>query len=219
MIAALPILCLAGLSMLWRPVWSAPDQPSQALNDRSMHTTTPASSTPASAVPAFDAGAPSQEDLQRAMARVKAEYLFRFLGYVEFPHAVLSQQDSPLVIGVLGADEVFEALADTLPMRTIGPRHVVRKRLLPGDSLMGVHLLFAGRRVDLSQDPLISLARTSPVLLVTDAPGGLAAGAVFNFLLIGDQLRFEASLDAASRASLKVSSRVLVLAERVMGAR
>ncbi|MFT3859565.1 MAG: YfiR family protein [Aquabacterium sp.] len=211
---ALRHLCLLGLGLLSHPVWGAPD----SSNDSSMHTT-PAPIPSAPSVPTPDAGTPTQEDLQRAMARVKAEYLFRFLGYVEFPHAVVPQSDSPLVIGVLGADDVFEALADTLPMRTIGARQVVRKRLSAGDSLMGVHLLYAGRRVDLLQDPLISQARTSPVLLVTDAPGGLAAGAVFNFLLIGDQLRFEASLDAASRASLKVSSRVLVLAERVMGAR
>lgn len=188
------------------------------MDGNNMHTT-PASSSPTTGLPTPETGAPAPDDLQRAMARVKAEYLFRFLGYVEFPRTMLPQPDTPLVIGVTGADDVFEALADTLPMRTVGTRQVQRRRLLPGDSLSGIHMLFAGRKVDLQQDSLVQSARAAHVLLVTDAPGGLGVGAVFNFLLLGDQLRFEASLEAANRASLQVSSRVLVLAERVIGVR
>jgi hypothetical protein len=207
-------LCL-GLSV--QPTWAASEAPVKA-TDSSMHTL-PASSHPIAGMPVSETGAPTSDDLQRAVARVKAEYLYRFLGYVDFPRTVLPQPDSPLVIGVMGAEDVYEALADTLPMRTVGLRQVLRRRLQAGDSLAGVHLVYAGGKVALQQEALISAARSSPVLLVTDAPGGLSAGAVFNFMMIGDQLRFEASLEAANRASLHVSSRVLVLAERVMGVR
>jgi hypothetical protein len=197
--------------------WAAPYTFNKA-TDGSMHITPAPASLSVSSLPLTDAS-PSQEDLQRAVARVKAEYLFRFLSYVDFPRAVLPQPGTPLVIGVAGADEVFDALADTLSMRTVGTRPVIRRRLDAGDSLMGVHLLFAGHPLDLQQNALVSQARSSPVLLVTDAANGLGAGAVFNFLMIHDQLRFEASLEAATRAALMVSSRVLVLAERVMGVR
>ena len=163
------------------------------------------------------ASQPPMDDIQHALAPLKAEYLYRFLGYVDFPKGVLPQPDSPLVIGVTGADEVYEALADTLASRAIGSRLVLRRRLSAGDALAGVHLLFAGHAVDLAQSTLVKAARAIPVLLVTERPDGLNAGSVFNFLQVGDQLRFEASVQAAERASLKVSSRVLALAERVVG--
>ena len=176
-----------------------------------------ASAAPQPSTTASPEASGSQDDIQRALAPLKAEYLYRFLGYVDFPKGVLPQPDSPLVIGVTGADEVYEALADTLASRAIGSRLVLRRRLSVGDSLAGVHLLFAGHTVDLTQSALVKAARAIPVLLVTESPDGLNAGSIFNFLLVGDQLRFEASVQAADRASLKVSSRVLALAERVVG--
>ena len=212
-------LCTGLLTGLFvHSIWAASDMPTQAMDGHHMHTS-PASSSPLPGLPAQESAASAPDDLRRAMARVKAEYLFRFLGYVDFPRTALPQADTPMVIGVVGADEVFEALADTLPMRTVGTRQVQRRRMQAGDSLAGVHLLFAGRNVDLLHEPLVQGARSAHVLLVTEAPNGLGAGAIFNFLLLGDQLRFEASLEAAHRASLQVSSRVLVLAERVVGVR
>ena len=222
---------LAGLSVQTLPAstaWAATDAPHakpQKTTDGSTMQPIPSPNSSAAGVQPMPEAAAlsqvpqvSQEDLLRAIARVKAEYLYRFLSYVEFPRSALSQADTPLVIGIANADAVYDALADTLAMRTVGTRQVLRRKLSSGDSLAGVHLLFNGGR-DLAQDPLVSQARSAPILLVTDAPGGLAAGAVFNFLMLGDQLRFEVSLEAASRASLTVSSRVLVLAEKVKGAR
>lgn len=215
---------LAGLSVqtlsvhaAWAASGAAPGVPRKT-PDGNMQTTPSPASSATGVQPPPEALPVSQEDLQRAIARVKAEYLYRFLGYVEFPRSALPRADSPLVIAIANADAVYDALADTLSMRTVGVRVVQRRKLAPGDSLAGVHLLFSGAK-DPAQDPFVYQARLAPVLLVTDAPSGLAAGAVFNFLMLGDQLRFEVSLEAASRASLTVSSRVLVLAEKVKGVR
>ena len=190
-------------------IWAAPETITTAASN---------SVSPASA-PADAELVRAAEDPQRTLATIKADYLYQFLGYVEFTKSTLPQPDSPLVIGVIGADDVFNALADILPMRTINNRSVLRKRLTDSDSLAGIHLLFVGKKVDLTQSPLLKAALTSSVLLVTDAPNGLNAGAVFNFLMIGDHLRFEASLEAADRAGVKISSRVLTLAEHVTGGR
>lgn len=188
--------------------------------------TSASDSTPANTQTTSQASAPqeaatdrTQNDGTRSLAAIKADYLYQFLRYVEFPKSVLPQPDSPLVIGVMGADDVFNALADVLAMRTINNRAVLRRRLSDGDSLAGVHLLFIGKKIDLSQNSLAKAARNCPILLVSETQGGLNDGAIFNFLAGGEHLRFEASLEAADRASLKISSRVLTLAERVIGGR
>ena len=203
-----PVAWLLTSIMASSAIWASPETSAPA----------PLASPPASAPSDADAGR-AQEDAQRALAAVKADYLYQFLGYVEFVKSSLPQPDTPLMIGVIGADDVFNALADILPLRTINNRAVWRKRLADGDSLAGVHLLFVGKKVDLAQNPLVKTARSSSILLVTDTPNGLNAGAIFNFIVSGEHLRFEASLEAADRASLKISSRVLALAEHVIGGR
>jgi hypothetical protein len=171
----------------------------------------------ASAVPA-SAPVPTPEPLMPA-ARQKATTLFNFLGFIEFPPNALPRPDSPLVIGVTGADSVYDELGEVLKSRLINGHPVVRRRLLDTDTLSGVHLLFVGAKVNLAQSSLVKAARSSSVLLVTEVPDGLDSGAIFNFVMDGDRVRFEAALEAADRASIRISSRILTLAERVTRSR
>ncbi len=62
---------------------------------------------------------------------------------------------------------------------------------------------------------LIVAARSAPVLIVTDDPAGLAAGAVVNFIRVGKNVRFEVSQPAAHRAGLKIDPALLAVAARV----
>jgi len=47
------------------------------------------------------------------------------------------------------------------------------------------------------------------MLVVTDAPGALKDGAMINFQVVDERVRFEISLTAAERAGLELSSRLL----------
>jgi hypothetical protein len=71
----------------------------------------------------------------------------------------------------------------------------------------------AAHRTQLSQ--LIATVGSRPVLVVTDAPDGLDQGAMINFQLADDRLRFEVSVPASQRAGLSLSSRLLAAAMRV----
>ena len=84
--------------------------------------------------------------------------------------------------------------------------------------MAGVHLLYVGAAIDPVHSPLVRAARDRALLLVTDSPDGLKAGACINFVSVGNRVRFEVSLDAAEQHSIRISSRVLALAERVVGA-
>ncbi|MGC4061050.1 MAG: YfiR family protein [Aquabacterium sp.] len=172
---------------------------------------------PASGVPSV-APTPTPEPLMPP-ARQKATTLFNFLSFIEFPPATLPRPDSPLVIGVTGADSVYDELGEILKGRMVNGRIVLRRRLQESDSLAGVHLLFVGGKVNLAQNSLVKAAKSSSVLLVTEVPDGLESGAIFNFVMEGDRVRFEAALEAAERASIRISSRILTLAERVTRSR
>ena len=161
------------------------------------------------------AGASAQA-LSGGADEVKAAYLYRFTGYIEWPDAAFAGAEAPLVIGVSGADAVYAELTRVLVGRSVHGRAVVARRIAPGDPLDGVQVLYVGD-VGLARSPWAQRLRDRPLLLVTDGPQGLDAGGALNFVLIEDRLRFEASMRAIERAGLKASSRLLALAQRVVG--
>jgi hypothetical protein len=142
---------------------------------------------------------------------VKAAFLLKFVGYVEFPEGSPAASAGPLVIGVLGADEIGAELVRTMAGRTINNRPVTVKILRPSDSIAGVHVLFIGGGSERSQR-LLHAATNMGVLTVTESDGGLREGSVINFRLVDERVRFEVSLDAAEKARLKLSSRLLSVA-------
>ena len=155
--------------------------------------------------------APAQDALE---ASVKAAYLYKFLAYVDWPPATFPAGDSPQVIGVIGADAVHAELRQLVASRPAPTRPLVVRRLAPGDSLDGLHVLYVGRAARPGQVAPALAGR--PVLVVTDAPSGLADGGALNFVIVDGRVRFEAAPAAAERGGLKLSARLLAVAERVV---
>jgi hypothetical protein len=60
--------------------------------------------------------------------------------------------------------------------------------------------------------PLLHDARTRPILTVGESETFLRAGGIVNFFMDDGKVRFEINQDAASRAQLRISSRLLRLA-------
>lgn len=145
---------------------------------------------------------------------VKAAYLYRLLSYVDWPPAVL-EGGGPFGIGVARADDVLEELQRVLPGRTVHGRPVLVRRLTEGDALDGLHVVLVGGSVRRAAGWMRELRERPMLLTVTDAPRGLETGSVLNFVESEGKVRFEASLGAAEKAGLKLSSRLLAVAVRV----
>jgi hypothetical protein len=163
------------------------------------------------AVPAWaqDAGA------QRESA-VKAAYLYRFAGFVEWPAGTLRRPDEPLVIGVLADEAVAADLEQVVAGRTIDGRPVTARRLREGEPVAGVHVLLLGTLREARLREVLATV-PGPVLVVTEQEGGLRAGGVLNFSSDGGRVRFSASLASAAERNLKLSARLLAVAQSVEG--
>jgi YfiR/HmsC-like len=144
---------------------------------------------------------------------VKAAYLFKFLGYVDFLDKGGAEPGGPLTVGVLGADDVAAELARITAGRTVNGRPVAVRSLREGESLAGLQMLYAGAVNDLPK--VLRNAAQNGALGVADDENGLQQGAVINFRMVEDRVRFEVSLPAAERSNLKLSSRLLSVAWHV----
>jgi hypothetical protein len=157
-------------------------------------------------------GADARATAEAAQERsVKAAYLSKFVGYVDFPGAAVAA-DAPYTIGVVGADDIGAELAKILAGRTINNRPVAVRTLDRDDSLAGVHMLFIGGAESERSEKLLHSASKAGVLTVTEFDSGLRRGSVINFRLVDERVRFEVSLQAADKAKLRLSSRLLSVA-------
>jgi uncharacterized protein DUF4154 len=143
---------------------------------------------------------------------IKAAFLYKFLGYVEWPAGALNNPAAPIVIGVLGADDIADELRTIVAGRRIAQHPIEIRRVAEAGALDGVHVLFIGRDGASALPRLAPAAHARSVLLISDFDGGLEQGSVINLLVVDNRVRFEVSLEAAERSELKLSSRMLAVA-------
>lgn len=149
--------------------------------------------------------------------QVEAAYLYKFGGYVTWPDKTFAAPDSPIVIGVAGADSVADNLAALVAGRSIGDRPVVVKRIHSEEQLTGVHILFVGTASPALSSALLESSRKRPILVVTEGEDGLAQGSAVSFVMVDERVRFDVSLDAVQANGLKLSSLLLSVAHAVKG--
>ena len=75
------------------------------------------------------------EDTETLEQRVKAAFLYKFAGYVEWPAKSFARPETPVVIGVMGNELLAAELIQAVTGRTVNDRLVTVKRLKAGDSL------------------------------------------------------------------------------------
>jgi hypothetical protein len=145
--------------------------------------------------------------------QVKAAYLYKFGGYVEWPAEAFKEPDSPIVIGVAGDPAMANEVGKVVGNRTVNGRNVEIREIRPGEDIGSPHILFVGKN-QLSRLGGVASHR-QPILIVTDAANGLEQGSVINFVTTGNRVRFEVSLDAAKRNTLKIAAPLLAVAMKV----
>ena len=155
------------------------------------------------------------EDPENLEYRVKAAFQYKFAGYVEWPEAIFAQPTTPVTIGVMGADPVAAELSQLVVGRTVNNRTITVRRLKPGEPLSGVHILFVGGTESARLNQVLPLAQPRAILTVTESEGALAQGSVINFTVAERRVRFEISLGSAEKSKLKLSSRLLAVAQQV----
>jgi hypothetical protein len=157
------------------------------------------------------------EVLRASESSVKAAFLFKFGDYVEWPPGAFATATEPVTIGVLDTSPVADELAATAAARTIAGRPIAVRLLHPGEPLTGLDIAYFDQPSTGDLSELLAPLKGSATLVVTDSAQGLRAGGVINFVLVADKVRFDVSLPSAQARGLKVSSRLLAVARKVIG--
>jgi hypothetical protein len=164
--------------------------------------------------PAQSQAAPAAAPPASTERRVKAAFLYKFLGYTEFPSTAFGDAGSPVLIGVAGSDDMLAELARTVMGRTLNGRPITVKLVREGDNPGLLHLLFVAGS-ECARVARMLRAAPGAMLPVSECEGGLQLGSVINFKMVDDHVRFDVSLDAAEKNNVRLSSRLLNVASHV----
>jgi len=149
--------------------------------------------------------------------RIKAAFVCKFAGYVEWPPQAFADRDSPIVIGILGSDAIVDEIARTAAGLAVDGRGLSVRRFLRGEPLGGAHLVYIMGSDDGRVSEAVAALKGLPVLIVTESIRGLASGSMINFVVVDDKVRFDIAPQAAEASHLKISARLLGVARLLVG--
>jgi len=144
---------------------------------------------------------------------VKAAFLMNFTKFVEWPASAFRDEASPLTICVLGDDPFGAALDRAVTGETAGGRRLAVLRIRRSPAPQTCQVLFVSSS---EKNPAEVLEGLEPgVLTVGDHEGFLKQGGIIAFVLQARHVRFDINRQAAARAALNISSRLLSVARKV----
>jgi hypothetical protein len=142
---------------------------------------------------------------------LKAAFLYNFAKFVEWPADAAA---GPLTLCVIGDPAVADALEATVKGHAIDGRDVVVSRI-KGTPVRGCQLLYVADTDAKRAAQIIDEVRTAPIFTVGDRDQFLQWGGIAGFFVEGAKMRFAINVEAAQRAHLRLSSRLLSLAKLV----
>lgn len=143
--------------------------------------------------------------------QLKAAFIFNLAKFVEWPAEAFSSPSGALVACVLGKGEVEEILQQAAG-RKVGNRPFVIRHISDAQEARGCHILFVNESVGRRW---MSLGRnqSTGILTVGESDDFISEGGAVNLRLEEENIRIQINLDAARRAKLELSSKLLGLSE------
>jgi len=148
---------------------------------------------------------------------VKAAFLFHFAQFVDWPLEAFKDGGSPLAYCTVGEDPFHGALDASLSGKTVGARSFRVLHFKRPQEIQGCQVLFIGAEEKKVLPAILAGVSGNSVLTVGESEHFAQDGGMIGFLLEENKVRFEINLEAAEKAKLKISSRLLALAKTVIG--
>ena len=170
---------------------------------------------------AFGAMAPAAIRLEAqgvSTPGLTAAFLFNFVKFTTWPADAL-RDGIPIVICVGGNDQVADALVHVTQNKTVEGHPLAIRRTELERPLAECHVVYGASLKATRAQELIRATSGHPILTVSDLEDFAERGGVANFFIDGGRMRFAVNPDAADRARLRISSKLLALAKVVRDGR
>lgn len=146
--------------------------------------------------------------------QIKALFLYNFLNFVEWPADSSFYSNPTINVCIIGDDPFADAL-DEIRNETVKGKKLAIRFYRPFDETEGCQLLFIPASEKNHAGHILRSVREANVLTVADTAEMARQGAVIGFYIEQKKVRFAINIEAARRAGLRISAKLLKLAKIV----
>jgi hypothetical protein len=143
---------------------------------------------------------------------LKAAYVYSFVKFTAWP-AVVPSSD-PFVMCVMGDAAVGEALEQLVAGRQFAGRQLITTPIAISRPISGCHVLYVSGAMVSEAAQVLAKLRDSPVLTISDGVGFTESGGMAQLFIERGRLRFTIKMENVERSGLKMSSKLLSLAQQ-----
>jgi len=147
--------------------------------------------------------------------QLKAAFLYNLAKFVEWPSQSFRSPTSPMVICVLGRNPFGSALTDTVEGKNLGGRTLAVLPIPDSQNASHCQIVFVSSSEQKRFPSILRDLKLIGVLTVGDTEGFASQGGVVNFKLEEGMVRLEINLDVAKEKNIRISSKLLSLAQIV----
>jgi len=146
--------------------------------------------------------------------QVKAAFVYNFVKFVEWPAKAFYDDQSAIILAIVG-DDPFGTAIETIKGKKAKGKSLVINSFAKIEDVDKCHILFISRSEERHLDSILARVRNRHVLTIGDMEDFAQRGGIIHFVTSGNRIGFKINVDAAERAGLKISSRLLKLADIV----
>ncbi|HEX5229385.1 MAG TPA: YfiR family protein [Bryobacteraceae bacterium] len=147
--------------------------------------------------------------------RLKAAFISKFAGFVDWPPQVWKNAADPIVICVLGENPFGSALDQAISGRTAHDHKLAVRYAANPKQCAACQIVFISSSERNHFRSVLKGIPPSGVLTVSDADNFTDDGGMIDLPLESDRVRIVINIDAAEQAGLHISSKLLSLARIV----
>jgi hypothetical protein len=174
--------------------------------------------------------------------QVKAAFIYNFIKFVDWPEPAAAEadqktdnDDKQIIIGIIGRDP-FGLAFEAVTKKKIRDKQVILKqfdgfagnsteykadgktryRYKEADALKACQVLFVCPSESRYFEEIIDIVKDNCVLTIGETKDFLETGGIIEFATEQKKVKFEINLIATEQAKLKISSKLLRLAKRVI---
>jgi len=144
--------------------------------------------------------------------QIKAAFLYNFAKFVKWPPQTFAQPESPIVIGVLGKNVFGGDLERTIRNKTFNNHPFQFKEFHSVTEVTHCQILFISTSEQERLPQIFKDLQGTSVLTVSETDHFIEAGGMINFVIEDKKIRFQINDEAAEKAGLTISSKLLSLA-------
>jgi hypothetical protein len=145
---------------------------------------------------------------------LKAAFLYNFANFAEWPASFLAPGQR-LSLCVVGDSAVADALEQAIKGRTVDDHELTVEVVKADGPIRSCHLLYIGGLDKRRAGELLDSLKDTSIFTVSDLDQFAEMGGVAGLILENGRMRFAVNVSAALRAHLKISAKLLSLAQIV----